>query len=263
MDRKDSHTFSSGEEPSKVDDCAMSSPSTMIKRCIKKRKDQCTQHTLKKRKMVHDDAIDATENASDEKPKIVSRNRMMIACKVCLRVMRSDNLKRHMRLMHASRLISVRKQVPCSVCDKVMRYDHLKRHMDAKHAPLSLSIKPSTMKKCAIRSMKRKRAPKLPEMSSAFDGKSKPEDVKVMFSTACAMKTVTDTLHGAFKDIHDEIASMFETKGIVDASERVTNVLAPVEEKIAMNAQQHICDAADELKRVICSSQIEWINSAE
>ena len=84
-----------------------------------------------------------------------------------------------------------------------------------------------------------------------------------MFSTACAMKTVTDTLHSAFKDIHDEIASMFETKGIVDASERVTNVLAPVEEKIAMNAQQHICDAADELKRVICSSQIEWINSAE
>ena len=84
----------------------------------------------------------------------------------------------------------------------------------------------------------------------------------MMFSTACAMKTVTDTLHSAFKDIHDEIASMFETKGIVDASERVTNVLAPVEEKIAMNVQQHICDAADDLKRVICSSNIEWINSA-
>ena len=130
MDRKDSHTISSGEEASKTDDYAMSSPSTAIKHCIKKRKDQCTQHTLKKRKMVHGDAIDATENASDEKPKIVSRNRMMIACKVCFRVMRSDNLKRHMRVMHASQSVSVRKQVPCSVYGKVMRYDHVKACSD-------------------------------------------------------------------------------------------------------------------------------------
>lgn len=49
-----------------------------------------------------------------------------------------------------------RKHVTCSVCGKVLRDDHLKRHMSAKHAPLSVSVKPSMMKKCAIRSMKRK-----------------------------------------------------------------------------------------------------------
>ena len=137
-------------------------------------------------------AIDVTENACEEKSKTVSSNRhRMIACKVCKRVMHSNNLK---------------------------------RHMGAMHAPLTVDVKSSTLKKCAIRSMKRKRAPKLPALASAFDEKSssKPEDVKVMFSIACAMKTITDTLHGTFKHIHAEAESIFEMKRIMDASERVT-----------------------------------------
>ena len=229
MDRQDSHPnsdekqdpLSSGDKPSSTDDHAKPPPSKKIKRCIRKRKDQCTQHTLK--------------SASGGKSSAVSKN--------------------------------YHKQVSCSVCGMTTRDDHVKRHMSAKHveAPLSVRVKPTAMKKCVIRSMKRKRAPKLPDTVSGFVGKSssKPEEVKVMFSTACAMKTVTDTLHWAFKHIHDETASIFGMKGIDDASERVTNVLAPIEEQIAMNLQQHICHVVDELKRETCSLNVELINSGQ
>ena len=49
-----------------------------------------------------------------------------------------------------------------------------------------------------------------------------PDEVEVIFSTACTMKTITDTLHGTFKHIHAEAESIFEMKRIMDASERVT-----------------------------------------
>lgn len=141
----------------------------------------------------------------------------------------------------------------CKVCGKDVRDDHLSRHMKAKHA------KPTAMKKNMIWLMKREHAPKLSNSTNEFSGKSpsQPEEVRVMYSTACAMKTVTDALHWAFKHVHDETAPLFEMKGLADASGRVTSVLAPIEEKIATALQQDIFRAANELKREFCNFNIE------
>ena len=79
----------------------------------------------------------------------------------------------------------------------------------------------------------------------------------MMSSTECAMKTMTNTLHWAFNHIHDETTQFLEKIGIVDASGRVTNVLSPIEEKIAMDRQQKIWQAADELEREFCNFDIE------
>ena len=124
---------------------------------------------------------------------------------------------------------------------------------------LSVRKKSAAIKKCMVRTMKRKNASKFLKSANGFSGKSstKPEEARVMSSTECAMKTLTNTLHWTFKQIHDEMTPFFEMKGSSDASGQVTNVLAPIEEKIAMTFQQDICHVADELKREFCNFHME------
>ena len=78
--------------------------------------------------------------------KMSSRN--TYKCSVCKKVMRGNNLKRHMFARHSNVLNNdqvknvvwakrsrkdYHKPVTCSVCRKVFRNDNLKRHMIAKH----------------------------------------------------------------------------------------------------------------------------------
>ena len=65
-------------------------------------------------------------------------------------------------------------------------------------------------------------------------------DRKVSTSAECAIKTVTNTLNWAFKHIHDETVTFLKSKGYGDDSERTTNLLAPVEEKLNTIVEQEI-----------------------
>ena len=235
-----------------------------------------TKHPLKKINQMDDDAIDASENAgqgSDDVKQDPPNNG-----KQQNHASDSEKQDPHPSGDEPSTLddhpipskkikLCTRLRIACKVCGKIMREDNLRRHMNTKHAKattkrvgkLSARRKPTAMKKSLIRSMKRKRASKFPDSSNDFGGKypSKFEEVRMMSSTECAMKTMTNTLHGAFKHIHDETAQFLEKIGIVDASGRVTNVLAPIEEKIAMDLQQKIWQAAAELEREFCNFDIE------
>ena len=55
------------------------------------------------------------------------------------------------------------------------------------------------------------------------------------------MKSVT------FKHIHDETVTFLENKGDCDASERTTNLLAPVEEKLTNILEQEFNCVANRL----------------
>ena len=169
--------------------------------------------------------------------KTVNRNRNKTnKCSVCKKIMRSDAVKRHMIAKHleivnngqVKKVIwdtrsrkGYHKSVSCGVCGKVTRDDYLKRHIMAKHKDVlntADAVKKQSNEKMSYNSYER----------------------KVTSSTTCAMKTVTNTLHWAFKHIHDETATFLEGEGIADASERTENVLAPVEEKLNDMLEQEI-----------------------
>ena len=148
-------------------------------------------------------------------------------CSVGKKMMRGDNLKRHLIAKHSVILNSnqvikaahpykdYHKSVACSVCCKVVRGDYLKKHIATKHKDVLSAT--DTAKKQSTTNEKKSFA--------AFDR-------KVASSTTCAMKTVTNMLHLAFKNIHDETVAFLESQGDDDASKRATNILASIEERL-------------------------------
>ena len=173
-------------------------------------------------------------------------------CGVCKKMMHGSSLKRHMIRKHSTILNSnqikkvvcderplkdYRKSVACSVCKKTMRSDYLKKHMTAKHNDV-LNTAEHQMKPSDAYANK-----------SATNGKMlyKSYDRKVTNATSCASTTMASALHWAFKHVHDETATFLESNGEREASKRITNLLAPIEEQLANMLDQEFNRVANVL----------------
>ena len=177
--------------------------------------------------------------------KTTTMQRKKNKCSVCKKVMLGGSLKRHMIRKHSTKLNDnqvkrivwdagpckdYHKNVSCSVCGKAFRSDYLKKHIKAKHGDVLNTV--DAIKKQSTLNEK---------MSyNSYDR-------KVTSSTTCAMKSTTNHLHWAFKHIHDETVTFLENKGDRDASERTTNLLAPVEEKLTNILEQEFNCVANRL----------------
>ena len=203
-----------------------------------------------------DSTMPATSNSIrakkfTKKPTVTYR-RKTSQCSVCKMTMRSDSVKLHLIRKHPGVLNSnqvkkviwgtrcrkdYRKSVSCSVCKKTMRSDYLKKHMTAKHNDV-LNTAEHQMKPSDAYANK-----------SATNGKMlyKSYDRKVTNSTSCASTMVVSALHWAFKHVHDETATFLESNGEREASKRITNLLAPIEEQLANMLDQEFNRVANVL----------------
>ena len=59
------------------------------------------------------------------------------SCSICLKTMRSDNLKRHIKTHNVTK--SKVFMISCTICEKVMRKNHLKRHLKTHSKPFNLT----------------------------------------------------------------------------------------------------------------------------
>ena len=71
------------------------------------------------------------------------------SCHVCLKTMRSDHLKRHVKTHNTNKTKDI--MIPCNICTKIMRKDNLKRHLKThKSIALDETLTPHSSKQDII-----------------------------------------------------------------------------------------------------------------
>ena len=169
-----------------------------------------------------------------KKPTFINQ-RKTSKCSVCKKTIRHDNVKhlKHSGVLNSNQVKKViwrtrcrkdyHKSVSCIVCKKTMRSDYLNKHMTARH---------NSVLNAAEHQMK---------PSDAYVNKPaknvtmiyKSYDRKVTNATSCGLTTVASALHWVFTHVHDDTVTFLECNRERDASERITNLLEPIEEQLA------------------------------
>ena len=75
---------------------------------------------------------DSNNNIHTNQSKSIVKDRhLQKTCPVCLKTMRSNNLKTHLKTHTKSKVL----MISCTICGKSMRKNHLKRHLKTHNKP--------------------------------------------------------------------------------------------------------------------------------